>query len=424
MQLSDLPYELVLQALPVRECFLDWPSEIVISCLNLFSQVELFELMAEVAYGSTAFKDSRKVHAEIPWVDVRQNIAIFARRFANKIYINTGNRLPSRLYKKYIIFDLEVVKDLAAQYYFFTAILQIWTGDEYLHEYVMLPYYSFKDPLTLHVLSATNREPIFNSGLFNIVKCKAFKALQDLSIWGDKLWSIHTVEVRMSVEKYNEIFGFTTYTGSLSLEGKLKPNDLRVYISDQTKSLGLSTVSAFHVWKVFGLDRVRTFSLQCSVTNAELTYLDLVLEYMPSLTYLNVRFGNLDFARIPRMIGWRGCLVQVTIDRTFYDSRQDQCDRELWDILILDNVVTLMYATRCNTKVPFATKYPIREPCSFFRSVCRLLVLTKKTIEYRVEKKSSGEVRPLYRSIMKEAKKVKRQSMEWCIQKLRDIQTF
>ncbi|KAI5965002.1 LMO1, partial [Candida theae] len=346
MQLSDLPAELVLQALPVRECLLNWPSDIVIMCLDLLSQVESFELMAEVAYGSNAYKDARRGDSEVPWAEVRCNVAIFARRFANKIYITIGNRLPSRLYKKYIIFDLEVVKDLAAQYYFLTAVLQIWTGDEYSHQYVMLPYFSFKDPYpysTLRVISTPDPEPMLNCGLFNIVTVNAFQVLRDSSIWmwSDKLWSIHTVEVCMSVEKYKEIFDFTTKTRNLSLVGKPAPIDLRVYITGQTMSSGLSTVSAFYIFAAFKLVRVRNFSLQCSVNNAELTYLDFVLNQMPSLTYLNVSFGNLDFAWIPRVIGWRECCVQVTIDRAFYESRQDQCDRKLWDTYVFDNVVIL-----------------------------------------------------------------------------------
>ena len=87
MQLFDLPVEVLLKAIPVKENLLAWPIDVICKCMNLLPQIDMFELLVEVAYGTDIYKkaslsksaigvNSNPREVNILWSDVRRTMLV------------------------------------------------------------------------------------------------------------------------------------------------------------------------------------------------------------------------------------------------------------------------------------------------------------------------------------------------------------
>lgn len=120
MQLFDLPVEVLLKAIPVKENLLAWPIDVICKCMNLLPQIDMFELLVEVAYGTDIYKkaslsksaigvNSNPREVNILWSDVRRTMLVFARKLEKSIYVTTEDTIDAEFYKKYIFLTLELL---------------------------------------------------------------------------------------------------------------------------------------------------------------------------------------------------------------------------------------------------------------------------------------------------------------------------
>ena len=372
MQLLDLPIELLVKAIQLKENLLTLPEDVVLLCLNLLSQIDQFELLVEVAYGDRAYKIAKRLAPVNQtclriyelfgyWATVRASMIPFSRRFGEKIYIHCGSPPASTYYKKYIIFNFDVVKHLIKRYFYFTTVLQIWTGDECRHQYVFMPYYSFEGQLVLHICPPPSSEFILKSRSSNLFHVLHVLNETDNWIWRFKCFYIHSVEVRMTIGEFLKLTEYGPY-----ITERAHPTVLRLYITDANKSIS-HTESNDSMERLFScivcmffLDRVRFLSLQYNGTTTQLTPLIWILERAPLLVNLNLNFGNLDITLVLEMMKCQvgECYIQVRIDRSFYNTIKDKHKQPLWDIHIFENFVILNCVKTLDEIVPFSVKYP------------------------------------------------------------------
>lgn len=140
-------------------CF---PEHIIFHWLNLLPQIELFKRVAKAVHhkennefvGAFLFEKNCCNQAEI---EKRESLVKLHSRFEEKLYINPGYSVGSQFYKKFIIFGIEVVKQLVDLLQtFIRTFLRVWRDNrENECQCLLTPTLYLKDPFhsrvcTLH----------------------------------------------------------------------------------------------------------------------------------------------------------------------------------------------------------------------------------------------------------------------------------
>ncbi|KAI5953760.1 hypothetical protein KGF57_003969 [Candida theae] len=320
MQLLDLPIELLLKAIQLKEHLLTFPEDVVLFCLNLLSQIDQFELLVEVAYGDRAYKIANRL------APVNQNCL--------RIYELFG---------------------------YWKTVRAMWSGDEYRHQYIFMPYYSFDGQSVLHICPPPSSEFILESRSSNIFHVLHVLNETDNWIWKYKCFYIHSIEVRMTIGEFLKLKEYGPH-----VTARAHPTVLKLYITDANKSVGHTESSDsmkrffLQIVGMFFLDRVRFLSLQYNGTTTQLTPLRWIIERAPLLVNLNLNFEKLDITSVLEMMECQvgECYIQVRTDRSFYNTIKDKHKQPLWDIHIFENFVILNCVKTLDEIVPFSVKYP------------------------------------------------------------------
>ena len=384
MQLFDLPVEVLLKAIPVKENLLAWPIDVICKCMNLLPQIDMFELLVEVAYGTDIYKkaslsksaigvNSNPREVNILWSDVRRTMLVFARKLEKSIYVTTEDTIDAEFYKKYIFFDFGVVKHLAVYYYFIQTVLQIRTGDEHLRRYLVLPYYSLRglEPFReLQISFPPKSDFILKPGLFNLIYGKIFQIIFEEAdwFWRRAFINVHTIELNLSVKEYlrmtaEDMWSIVYLTPA--------PRVLRMYLRDENQMNNAiedkwledndtTMLSAHRVERVIELARVRLFSLQYSGSNTKLINVYRLICIMPFVAHFSIRFDGLDIGLIPNLLcrRQRQCYIQMKIDKASYRAQKSKHEAHNWDTHVFEDFVVLNCVHNGYDIVPFSVMYP------------------------------------------------------------------
>ena len=365
MQLSDLPTELLVRVLPIEDCLLDLPNEIIIPWLNLLPQVELFRILGDSGCGCKLTNKHDIAHTTLSgkictkYGDCFETAdACFKKvfdKFNHRIFIKTGQSIEAKYYKKYVIFDFETVRHLVCEYYKLLCCLQLWTGCD--RQFIVLWSYYFvwdlsdggKKVSVLHPsrFHVSNELIKFSNSWFNDNELLSHWII---ATYQRGFLSLKNLELVMSVDEFIEMRNNVSYMGSF-----LQPREVRIYLSLVQNSVGeaVSTECPTDfpiewVTDLFVVKKVQIFTLHYFDSNTTFDGLGALILKMPRLLELDLSFGKLDFEKIAKLLPFKNndCHIQVKVDKSFFEAYLFKCIYSIWRIDVQDTYVEVGYVKR------------------------------------------------------------------------------
>ncbi|KAI5952164.1 hypothetical protein CANMA_005082, partial [Candida margitis] len=315
MQLSDLPIELLIRVLPIEDCLLDLPNEIIIPWLNLLPQVESFRILGDSGCGIMLTKERPKAYTTISgkrctkygncFEEVDAALRKVFEKFACKIFIIAGQPIEAKYYKKYIIFDFETVKNLICEYYPLSSCLGVWTGCDLQVVNLWTPYFMW------NVYEGLKKLSVFHPSRFHVApelikfSNSWFNDNELLSQWvlstyQDWVQWIENLEIVMSVDEFIEMKSNVSYMVNL-----LQPKEVRIHLNLVENRAG-GEESTKHptdfpiewVTDLFVVNKVQIFTLHYFESHTTFDGLGKLLREMPLLLELDLSFGKLDLENV------------------------------------------------------------------------------------------------------------------------------
>ncbi|KAG5421679.1 hypothetical protein I9W82_000771 [Candida metapsilosis] len=298
MQLSDLPLDLILKVLPIKENLLTLPDDIIFLCLNLLPQKKSFKILMRASRNYP--------HLPLRTAPLSPNLydylSQFVTKFGRKMYLNFGKSVGSTFYKKYIIFNYNAIEqqwDLS--YFWFRAFLQIWTGDEQSRIYAWLPYFVYNDPFPpthLRIL-----EPLWIKPDPNFV----------------------------------------------SFKQHLIPHRFIFFNWEANSGVGFNYNVFKRIENITLIGRLKALSVHYFSPNTSFPDIDSLLSRMWEIKKIDLAFGKLDLNTVPRSLDARKkCFIQVKIDKRFFSTQH--YDQSVWKVKMLDDCA-LLSCTKCKHNI-------------------------------------------------------------------------
>ncbi|KAG5418762.1 hypothetical protein I9W82_003480 [Candida metapsilosis] len=287
------------------------------------------------------------------------------RKFFYKLYIDLGHKpfYAKNINRKRVVFNYHLVKDLLFRYAGFAVSLLVHTTTtpkntrQKYYLYMFFDYFMFKSKDdSNYVLSITDASTSLSKDEATTLKsflnkfhfCEIRKAVFE-RFRKNVLGAVRKLELSMSVKQFIKFKQNLIETSSHAL---LTPVVLSIYLQPDTKEEGSdgddseNDDGAFEVeWiiDVFPITQVEELTLEYFFPRSRIRRLSYLLTLMPKLSVLNISFGMLDFAYIPRMIRPKpfDFYIQVRIDRGYYETVKYRFFRTKWVKEILDDCVIL-----------------------------------------------------------------------------------
>ena len=382
MPLEDLPAEIIARVLPLEKHLLALPNHILFPWLNLLPQRQLFKMLAESGVGSVNISRVGDIITKYTILtspesketfDVGEDIGedfckyhrALNRKFFYKLYIDLGHKpfYAKNINRKRVVFNYHLVKDLLFRYAGFAVTLLVHTTTtpkntrEKYYLDMFFDYFMVKSrDNSNYILSITDASTSLSKDEATTLKlflnkfhfCEIRKAVFE-RFQKRVFCKIRKLELSMSVKQFIKFKQNLIETSSHAL---LTPVVLLIYLQPDTKEEGRDgngtddDDGAFEVeWiiDVFPITQVEELTLEYFFPRSRIRRLSYLLTLMPKLSVLNISFGMLDFAYIPRMIRPKpfDFYIQVRIDRGYYETVKYRFFRTKWVKEILDDCVIL-----------------------------------------------------------------------------------
>lgn len=326
LQLRDLPLELILQVLPFEECLLNQQSDVSIPWLNYMDYKRCYRLLGESGIGNA--RCEHKFDLEM--------------KYGKLIYINFGKFIDAKYLKKYIIFDANAINDIIFDYPDLVRCLKVWTGnldhDTYLWlDFVNIQSCSSKQLHDVMFTDSTQIEPDAALGLDCLVtrSCcgsdiKSVLLISNLRY--EFLRNLKHVEMDMALESFTVLR--KKLNESMTECHKIAPKSLHIYLKLEKDQAHPQIFPIEWITSIFNLQSVEEFSLHYYKKCTSLAYMSDWIEKMPHLKSLNLGFGKLNFAQIPRQLEDAHhnskTNIQVKVDKKYFNSIQHKYNRCYW----------------------------------------------------------------------------------------------
>ncbi|KAG5421519.1 hypothetical protein I9W82_000610 [Candida metapsilosis] len=354
MDLSDLPVELLVKVLPIEKNLLHFPKETIIPWLNLLPQVKSFRILGNSGVGYKRLQgetiEDKIVKGQLlpkygRCVKTTQECVAKANElFQDRIFIKTGGVAYGRDYRKFVIFEFDIVGHLIRRYGRFSSSLLLWMDDSsYQKTYLVNPYLLVLGTKT--ILLDPRRLNVFPSKVNFIDSWLARDCHLTMDILDDscsRFRNLVELELNMAVDIFIKMRSYKSFLEPIA------PRRLTLYFNAVRKNLANKDEKSrapidFPIDWVLELcivGEVEQFSLHYFDRLTTIIGLGQLLQRMPFLKNLCLSFGKLHYDKIPKMLlnQKHDVYMDVMVDKAFFYNSFDY-DKSFWKIKIEQTVV-------------------------------------------------------------------------------------